>query len=136
MHRRPAAPACTRVCLHVLTVNHPLGPPAPPVSPAVAPGSGADKLGPLGKPIRRTNTFSSSLAVLQEGHHEGGRADELAGGGGGGAAGAAGAGSAQQGLASHHSSGGEWWKQHDCSLHGDSCGWLVGWPAEGASTRW
>jgi hypothetical protein len=45
----------------------------PPLPP---PNGSADKLGPLGKPIRRTNTFSSSLAVLQEHHTEGGRGGE------------------------------------------------------------
>lgn len=43
----------------------------------MAPGSGADnKIGPLGKPIRRTNTFSSSLAVLQEADREGRGSDD------------------------------------------------------------
>lgn len=61
----------------------------PPLAPAG--GSGNQQLGPLGKPIRRTNTFSSSLAVLQEADREGRAADDhhLTHGG----------------LSSHHSSG-------------------------------
>ncbi|KAL4448899.1 hypothetical protein ABPG77_007616 [Micractinium sp. CCAP 211/92] len=67
--------------------------------PPLPPGQGAaDKLGPLGKPIRRTNTFSSSLAVLEEADREGRAADDhamhaplLAPG--------------PAGLSSHHSSG-------------------------------
>ncbi|PSC77007.1 AP2-like ethylene-responsive transcription factor TOE3 [Micractinium conductrix] len=63
--------------------------------PPLPPGN-ADKLGPLGKPIRRTNTFSSSLAVLQEAdpHAEGA---SVAGSGSGGLP--------SLGAASHHSSG-------------------------------
>lgn len=47
--------------------------------PPAAAGGGEDKIGPLGKPIRRTNTFSSSLAVLEETHHEGPGAQGLSG---------------------------------------------------------